>query len=60
MKFCPNCGRSFHDDIEYCQNCGAKLPAVARPEARSSTNRTAAIIIVIVLIALIVGLALLG
>jgi uncharacterized membrane protein YvbJ len=60
LKFCPNCGRSFEGDLVYCQNCGAKLPVVAKSQRRSDTDRNAAIVIITVLIALIVVLVLLG
>lgn len=29
MKACPNCGFTLNDNVSFCSNCGANVPAAA-------------------------------
>jgi hypothetical protein len=71
MAFCNSCGAAVDAGVKFCNKCGAAMPAVAAPAASASPSQPAgatppvqgggnAVKIILIVVAVIVGLGILG
>jgi len=66
MAFCNSCGATLNPGTKFCNKCGAvaaagpSAPAAATPSAAAPTGGSSALKIILIVVAVIVGIGILG